>query len=230
MATERTATITLKIKLLRLCGRPKAKGLCSMKTISAGGWDSSQGSKVACLIETSKLLQSRSVALQKMKVSFGANEVKVPLQSLAGHMFEVEGKVGPNMDVKLFIDVGSVLSKRGAEEPNRSLGMMGLLRPSLSASMRGWGGKVLLSRKMQSRDSTSEADVCIGGNAGLDSVCNSRMLGKDASEELPSPKKDLKARFKGSSFSTNQVVSEYIAARMTVKTNSLSNRDREACK
>lgn len=107
---------------------------------------------------------------------------------------------------------------------------MGLLRPSLSASMRGWGGKVLLSRKMQSRDSTSEADVCIGGNAGLDSVCSSRMLGKDASEELPSPKKDLKARFKGSSFSTNQVVSEYIAARMTVKTNSLCNRDGEACK
>ena len=82
-----------------------------MKTISTGGWDSLQGSKVACLIETSKLFQGRSVALEKMKVSFGANEIKVPLQCLAGDMLEVEGKVGPSMDVKLIIDVGSVLCK-----------------------------------------------------------------------------------------------------------------------
>ena len=89
-------------------------------------------------------------------MGLSADEIQVPLERLNGHMFKVESKMRPGMDMQMIVDVGPVLTKRGAEQANGAKNLVGLVGPFLSSPMRGRRRSVLLPRDDSASACTDE--------------------------------------------------------------------------
>ena len=185
---------------------------------------------VASLVEGMKLLQCSAVGLQELEVGLSGNEIQVLLKCLNRRMRQAELEERPGSDLKLRVDVGSVLSERRAQKPHRTNGSVGLISPSFSASVsRGWR-VIVLSWESGISDSTKMITTRISRDALLDLLNGTSVFGNDASEELTSPQHDLKARLQTGMFGISKVLREDVAAALSVIANGLGNRNGETSK
>ena len=109
--TEGAAPIANKVILKLLRSRPEPKGLSSKQTIPLGTGDSAEGCIIAGFVKALKLPKGRAVVAKEVKMGLSTNEVQALLQRLDRNVLEVEGEVGPGVDMESLINVGPVLSK-----------------------------------------------------------------------------------------------------------------------
>ena len=185
---------------------------------------------VASLVEGVKLLQRSAVGLQELEVGLSGNEIQVLLKCLNRRMRQAELEEGPGSDLKLRVDVGSVLSERSAQEPHRTNGSVGLMGPSFPASMSRRWREIVLCRESGISDSSNMISTRISRDALLDLFHGTTVFGNDASEELTSPQHDLKARLQTGMFGISKVLREDVAAALPVVANGFGNRNGETSK